>query len=66
MVGIISAGVVYPGYYNHGYYGDENRDRVPDVLDHNRDGKVDYGYYGHGYHGYGYGYPSWPFYHRFW
>ncbi len=43
----------YP-YAGYGAYGDENNDRVPDVYDHNRDGKVD-GYYG--YYGQGYGYP---------
>ncbi|CAH1795013.1 unnamed protein product [Owenia fusiformis] len=41
-----------------GYSGDENNDGVPDILDANRDGKVDYGYghgHFHGHHGHFHG-----------
>ncbi|CAH1788050.1 unnamed protein product, partial [Owenia fusiformis] len=43
---------------SYGYGDDENRDGVPDSLDANRDGKVDYGY---GYPRNGYGYKSYGY-----
>ncbi len=52
-------GQPFGGYRRYGWYGDENNDRVPDAIDHNRDGKVDriFGIYNNGYYGNGYGRP---------
>ncbi|CAH1788658.1 unnamed protein product, partial [Owenia fusiformis] len=52
LFALVAIACAAPRSYEYG--DDENRDGVPDSLDANRDGKVDYGY-GYARNGYGYG-----------